>query len=143
MAITASTTVEPPHEVLHPLTGTWHNQLGSRLVITADGAGGLNGDYTSGTGALAGSSYTLVGTYDPNPQTRVTVLGFVVDWTEAHVVTAWSGQYHHDDRTIRATWLMATETEEGDEWKSTFVGHDVFRRDVGVATTAAGVSSIP
>jgi hypothetical protein len=139
-----ATTVEAlAREALHPLTGTWHNQLGSTLVIEADGAGGLTGHYTSGAGALAGSSYTLVGTYDPNPQTRVTVIGFVVDWTEAHAVTAWSGQYHHHDRTIRAAWLMATETDEGDEWKSTFVGHDAFRRDTGVATTATGVSSIP
>jgi hypothetical protein len=142
MARTASPAVAP-HEALHALTGTWHNQLGSRLVIETDGGGGLSGHYSSGTGAMAGSSYRLVGTYEPNPQTRVMVLGFVVDWTEAHAVTAWSGQYHHDDRTIRATWLMTTETEEGDEWKSTFVGQDVFRRDDNVATIAAGVSPIP
>jgi hypothetical protein len=127
--IASITDGSPAPAASHPLTGTWHNQLGSELVIEADGAGRLTGHYTSGAGAVAGTGYPLVGTYDPNPQATMTVLGFVVDWTEVHAVTAWSGQYHHEDRTIEATWLMATERGEGDEWKSMFVGHDLFRRD--------------
>jgi hypothetical protein len=133
MKQTTPITVESPTSThLHRLTGTWHNQLGSELVIEADGEGGLTGHYTSGAGTVAGKTYPLVGTYDPGPQSITTVLGFVVDWTEVHAVTVWSGQYHHGDQTIAATWLMATETDEGDEWKSTFVGHDLFHRDVSV-----------
>jgi hypothetical protein len=134
MADMASTTSgSPALTLVHPLAGSWHNQLGSHLVLDATANGLLTGHYTSGTGVGAGARYQLVGTYDPNPQQTITVLGFVVDWTEAHAVTVWSGQYHHEDDTIRATWLMATETVAGDEWKSTFVGHDLFRRDGGPA----------
>jgi hypothetical protein len=128
IATETATSVQP-----RPLTGRWHNQLGSELVIKANGTGGLTGRYTSGAGAVAGTSYPLVGTYDPNPQSTTTVLGFVVDCTEVHAVTVWSGQYHQHDQTIAATWLMATETDAGDEWKSTFVGHDLFHRDAPLA----------
>ena len=129
MADIASVTVEsetPAPSSL--LAGTWYNELGSTLTIQVDGTGGLRGHYTSGAGSVAGNTYPLVGTYDPNAQGHETVVGFVVDWTEIHAVTVWSGQYHHADETIRATWLMATETAAGDEWRSTFVGHDVFWR---------------
>jgi hypothetical protein len=128
--------------LLRPLTGTWYNQLGSQLVLQATADGVLSGHYTSGTGAVAGTRYHLVGTYDPNPQQATTVLGFVVDWTEVHAVTVWTGRYHHEDGTIRATWLTGTETVAGDEWKSTFVGHDLFRRADGPAP-AGGMSSVP
>ncbi len=136
--IIAESSHSAPHQLL---TGTWHNQLGSELVIEADGARGLTGRYTSAAGVVAGTSYPLIGTYDPDQQSITTVLGFVVDWTEVHAVTVWSGQYHHRDGTIAATWLMATETDEGDEWKSTFVGHDLFHQDVTADSEKREVSS--
>jgi hypothetical protein len=143
MADMASITAEPPAREMYPLTGTWHNQLGSELVLEADDFGGLKGHYTSGAGVVAGTRYPLVGTYDPGPHAGVTLLGFVLDWTDVHAVTVWSGQYHHAGGMIRATWIMATETDEGAEWKSTFVGHDVFGRDDAVAKAPGGVSFIP
>jgi hypothetical protein len=114
----------PPHS----LQGTWYNQLVSELTIEVDGKGTMQGVYRPGAGAVAGNTYAVSGSYDPGPTSNATVLGFVVEWTEVHSVTVWSGQYHHDDGAIRATWLMAVETDAPDEWKSTFVGHDVFSR---------------
>jgi hypothetical protein len=140
MADTASITVDfPAQPVPHPLEGTWSNQLGSYLTLEVDGMGGLRGTYRPGAGSVAGNTYPLAGSYDPRPSANATVLGFVVDWTEVHSVTVWSGQYQSDDVVIRATWLMATETDVGDEWKSTYVGHDIFHRE-SVLAAASGHS---
>jgi hypothetical protein len=128
MTSTTFTAVEPRAPV-HPLQGTWYNQLGSELTIELDNEGAFRGSYRPGTGAVAGNTYPVAGSYDPQPTGNATVLGFVVDWTELHCVTVWSGQYHQDDGAIRATWLMATEADLAEEWKSTFVGHDVFHRN--------------
>jgi hypothetical protein len=135
MSDTASIIVER-QALVHPLQGTWYNQLGSELTIEVDGQGTIRGTYRPGTGAVAGNTYPVTGSFDPHPTGKATVVGFVVDWTEVHCVTVWSGQYHHGDRAIRATWLMATETDAADEWKSTFVGHDVFRQGRTVAVTS-------
>jgi hypothetical protein len=117
---------------LSSLAGTWHNQLGSQLTIEVDGAGRISGHFTSATGPVAGAAYPVAGTYDADAPGELAVLGFVVGWTEIHAVTAWVGQYHRGEETIRATWLMTTDTEVGDEWRSTFVGHDVFHRGTDV-----------
>ena len=119
--------VNPPREI-HPLRGSWYNGLGSRLTIEVADQGAFRGTYTNGVGALAGHAYRVSGTYDPAPIGGSLVLAFVVDWTEAHSVTAWSGLFYPDNGVIRAMWLMTTETEPGEEWKSTFVGHDDFCR---------------
>jgi hypothetical protein len=142
MADSASIAHERPAEAFsHPLEGRWYNQLGSELNIDVHDNATIRGTYRPGAGSVAGNMYPVAGSYDPHPSGSTTVLGFVVDWTEVHSVTVWSGQYHHDDGSIRMTWLMATETEVGDEWKSTFVGHDVFRR-VPIVTAASGGPSL-
>jgi Avidin family len=118
----------PTQKQVKSLRGTWRNELGSELVLEDDGNGAMNGTYRSGKGGMEGAAYPVCGAYDPAPSGSCRVLGFVVDWTELHALTVWSGQYQSDDETIRATWLMTTETDKTEEWKSTFVGHDVFRR---------------
>jgi hypothetical protein len=128
MTSTTFTAVEPQAQG-HPLQGTWYNQLGSELTIEVSEQGAFRGTYRPGTGAVAGNTYPVAGSYDSHPTGQATVLGFVVDWAEIHCVTVWSGQYHHEDGAIRATWLMATEADLAEEWKSTFVGHDVFHRN--------------
>lgn len=115
-------------QTLHLLSGTWHNQLGSVLVLEEDGSGALRGRYRAAAGSAPDRSYAVAGSYDPEPFGPVTVLGFVVDWAENHSVTVWSGQYHRESDQIRATWLLTTETSGTDDWKSTVIGHDVFRR---------------
>lgn len=119
-----------PDAVLCPLVleGTWRNQLGSRLAVQVDGRGGLHGTYHSEAGLAPEAIYRVSGSYDPAPSASTVVVGFVVDWPETHSVTVWSGVYDGSDDTIKATWLMTAEREPAEEWRSTLVGHDVFRR---------------
>ena len=122
--------VEQPGTVDVPgrLRGTWRNQLGSELILEPDPEGRLCGRYRSGTGEVAGTSYPITGSYDPEPAGPAVVLGFVVDWTAVHSVTAWSGQFQPADDSISATWIMTTEADRDEAWSSTRIGQDRFRR---------------
>jgi Avidin family len=117
---------------LDVVRGAWRNQLGSRLYLEVDESGTLTGSYRSGAGLLAGKVYPLHGSCDPRVSAAPMALGFVVDWCEVHGATAWVGHYFPQEGVIRTTWIMATETEPEDDWKSTVIGHDVFHR--GAAT---------
>ena len=111
-----------------PLRGIWDNQLGSELSLEDDGEGGLTGTYRSATGVSPGATYLVRGAYDVVTPGPCRVVGFVVSWGEHQTVTAWSGRFDPEEDTIRASWLMTTESDEAQEWRSTFVGHDTFRR---------------
>jgi len=111
------------------IQGKWCNQLGSRLYLEVDESGTLRGQYRSGTGPLAGNAYLVHGSCDPGPTAFPMTLGFVVDWREVHGATAWVGHYYPEEEVIRTTWIMATETDPQDDWKSTLIGHDLFHRD--------------
>lgn len=113
---------------VRPLGGTWDNELASELVLEDDGAGHLEGSYRSVAGITAGGTYSVRGSYDVHASGPGLVLGFVVDWGEHHSLTAWSGRYCPDDETIHATWIMTTQADEADVWRSTLIGHDVFHR---------------
>ncbi|HET6916171.1 MAG TPA: avidin/streptavidin family protein [Acidimicrobiales bacterium] len=118
-------------QVLHAtsIVGTWRNQLGSTLNIEVDGEGRLRGSFQPAVGSTPSRrSYPLTGYFDPHPFGRATVVGFVVDWTDSHSVTVWSGLFEEDEGTITATWLMTSETESFGDWNSRMLGHDVFRR---------------
>ena len=66
-----------------------------------------------GSGSLTDHAYEVQGCFDPQPVGSSWVIGFVVNWTEVHSVTTWSGRYLPADGTIEATWLMTTETDPG------------------------------
>lgn len=117
---------EPPLRTPSPIDGVWRNQLGSELILETDGRGGLTGTFRSGT--AAGALTPIKGSYDPSPKHSGTALGFMVDWTEVHSVTVWSGQHDGGEDLIRATWLMTVGTSADREWQSTVIGHDVFER---------------
>jgi hypothetical protein len=117
---------------LDVIRGNWYNQLGSRLFVEVDGSGTLTGEYRSGTGPFAGIDYPLNGSCDPRPTACAMALGFVVDWREVHGATAWVGHYLPEEDVIRTTWIIATETNPKDDWKSTVIGHDVFQRNRSV-----------
>ncbi len=109
-------------------SGTWVNQLGSELTFTTDPLGGLHGEYCGGAGALAGHHYAVVGSIQPDPVGHAVPIAFLVRWSEAHCLTTWCGHYFPDSGEIHATWLMSSEAETADEWRSTMIGHDIFHR---------------
>jgi Avidin family len=116
------------------ITGTWYNQLGSIMIVTATGDGGLTGTYESAVGN-AENKYVLTGRYDNAPATdgSGTALGWTVAWRNefrnAHSVTTWSGQYFGGDQErIITQWLLTSGTTSANEWRSTLVGHDLFTR---------------
>lgn len=111
------------------LGGRWHNQLGSTLVLEAGAEGTLVGSYRTATGAGQGTTVPVRGSWDAAGGDDGAVLGFVVSWPTVHALTAWCGRYRSLDDTIEASWVMRTEAEPEDDWRSTFVGHDVFHRD--------------
>jgi hypothetical protein len=108
--------------------GRWRNQLGSELDLRVDLAGELSGEYRTVTGAVAGQTFRVRGSCDPRPNDLPLAIGFVVDWRQVHGATAWVGHYFPEEDVIRVTWLMATETDSENDWRSTVIGHDVFRR---------------
>lgn len=113
---------------VHVLAGRWRNQLDSELVLDVDDEGLLRGSFRTATGGGEQLRHTLAGTCDPTPGERRRVLAFAVSWPDARTATAWCGNYLADDDTIRASWLMTTDMGVQDDWRSTVVGHDVFRR---------------
>ncbi|MFC6092996.1 avidin/streptavidin family protein [Saccharothrix lopnurensis] len=124
---------------LSSITGTWFNQLGSKLVVTAEPDGDLAGTYESAVGN-AESTYVLNGRYDTAPLTTGagTTLGWTVTWRNAyrnaHSTTTWSGQYFAGaQERIVTHWLLTSSTLPADEWGATRVGKDTFTRTAPTA----------
>ena len=109
------------------ISGVWYNQLGSQLHLHGDQDGRLTGNFHSTVGSPTGN-YPVTGFFDPEPDAQGGPLGFTVCWPDAHSVTVWSGQYEAKDDTIVATWLLTGRLIGSDDWRSTVIGHDVFRR---------------
>lgn len=115
------------------LEGTWHNELGSTMVLKVVGKS-ISGNYVTGVGDAEGS-YDLVGSTDPSPSNEGQAVGWVVVWSNdkknSHAVTTWSGEYQVNDgqEVITTTWLLTSETNPDDDWASTLVGQDVFSRN--------------
>ncbi|NUT51098.1 MAG: hypothetical protein HOV94_27910 [Saccharothrix sp.] len=120
---------------LSAITGTWFNQLGSKMVVTAVPGGNLTGTYESAVGN-AENTYELRGRYDAEPSatTAGVTLGWTVNWRNAyrnaHSTATWSGQYYGGaQERIVTRWLLVSSTAPVDEWGSTRVGQDTFTRD--------------
>lgn len=120
-----TTTTERP---VTQLSGVWFNQLGSRLEMACDDDGRLTGTFESSVSGARGR-HALSGYADPHPADETGAIGFTVSWSPGHAVTVWSGHYHGGRQEIAATWLLTTGGPFGPEaWRSTVIGHDVFRR---------------
>ena len=122
------------------IAGIWYNQLASQLRIEADAFGRLSGRYVSGVGDTT-NEHPLTGFYDADPENGLSVLGFVVSWPSAHWLTVWSGLYEVDRDEIDSTWLLRSEAGGRDEWRSTLIGHDFFRRTAHTGETPGGTSA--
>jgi hypothetical protein len=109
-----------------PLSGDWYNELGSKMTLVVDGQH-VTGHYYTAVGDAEGI-YHLAGRTNRDN----TVLGFAVAWQneygDSESATAWSGEYHDSDDIIVTTWLLTSQTDEPDDWKSTLVGKDIFQR---------------
>lgn len=115
------------------LEGVWYNELNSKMELTVDGAS-ITGSYVTAVGEASGT-YQLVGRTEIGADGSQSV-AFVVCWQNdsgtSNSCTAWSGQLQPDARdndSIATTWLLTGDTAEGNDWKSTLVGQDVFRRN--------------
>ena len=114
---------------MQSLTGIWHNELKSRMIITSATDGQLLGTYETAVGNADGP-YQLDGRFESEGKT----LGWVVSWKNEKKIskssTSWSGKYEADCDgnifMIRTTWLI-TRAEKPD-WDSTNVSFDVFTR---------------
>ena len=116
------------------IIGNWYNELGSQIDLNVDHNGHITGHYWTAVGDATGR-YPVVGWAERvTGQTGSTALGWAVLWLNAarnsHSVTTWSGQYQivNGEEKILALWLLTTETNPCDDWKSTLVGADVFQR---------------
>lgn len=119
--------VRPDGDPRHALSGVWRNQLGSELVLHADGFGGLTGSFRPAGGPSTVGGHGVWGTYDTGA-TGDMVLSFTVKWPETHALTVWVGHRRVAEGTIQTTWLMVTDIRPEDEWRGTMLGHDVFQR---------------
>ena len=114
---------------MQSLTGIWHNELKSRIIITSETDCQLLGTYETAVGNANGP-YKLDGRFESEGKT----LGWVVSWKNEKKIskssTSWSGKYEADcDGNITkicTTWLI-TRAEKPD-WDSTNVSFDVFTR---------------
>jgi len=117
------------------ISGSWLNELGTRMTIVANDRGRVTGEIRSEVGGV-GDEQPVVGYLAPWPAQRG-VIGLVVPWAETASVTTWSGHFDLDADVIVANWLLTTADFEENEWQSTRVGRDVFRR-VGTLSSANG-----
>jgi hypothetical protein len=122
------------------LEGIWWNELGSKMEIEIDPADPktFRGLYHTNVGSAQEKNYPLLGRCDDRGLTSK-MLAFVVAWnadppakpnTPNPSVTAWSGQLQIVDgqEVITTTWLLERFTAPADDWESTLVGMDYFKR---------------
>jgi Avidin family len=123
------------------LHGEWWNELGSKMVIEVDpdDPKTFRGLYHTNVGNAQEKRYPLLGRCD-NRHLDSRMVGFVVVWNadppdgDAPAVnpsvTTWCGQLQivKDQEVIATTWLLNRLTAPADDWESTLVGMDYFKR---------------
>lgn len=105
-------------------TGTWVNQLGSRVVLTQAGDR-LSGTYES---AVSGGGTATTG--DLQGYVDGDLIAFVVHWRDYQAITTWVGQLDPQApaQTLRTLWHMTQQVASGEEWASINAGADTFTR---------------
>lgn len=137
-----ATTAVVPSGLVAQLTGTWYNELGSEMKLTAHANGNLTGQYFSAVGD-AENFYVLQGRFDSAPPAGA---GVSLAWTvtffnatlNAHSTSAWSGQFFAGAQPqILVQWLLTSSTTLPNVWQSTNVGHDEFTHTPPTAAQVA------
>jgi Avidin family len=112
------------------LNGIWYNELNSVMYLEVNDKR-VSGWYISAVGEATGP-YDLIGFLDVTDETPT--VGWSVAWQnrqqQAHSVTTWCGQAQmiDGDQQIDTTWLLARSTRVAEDWESTMVSKDLFRR---------------
>lgn len=105
------------------INGTYENLLGSTMIIRCmeNGNGAIiQGDYASGVGI---GWHPLVG--QSTSCSAGANIAWTVVWTDA--VTAWTGQVStKPPLIIESLWILNTNAQPTDYWKSNQVGADYF-----------------
>jgi len=112
------------------------------MEITSASNGTLSGTYQSAVGQ-AQYTYSLIGSYDAEPNAGGQSLGWTVTWLNqygnSHSTTSWTGQYQTDPNSgmeeIYTFWLLVTEEPPSQDWAATNVGQDTFTRSQPNAKT--------
>ena len=114
--------------------GRWYNELNSTMDLEVNGKS-IRGSYVSAVGDVKGP-YDLVGVTD---EAESPTLGWVVAWQNDQksvaAVTAWTGQAQlvkidgQEKEQIDTMWILIRSTAVQDDWESTMIGKDTFRRD--------------
>jgi hypothetical protein len=101
----------------------------------SDGGSLVTGTYQSKVGDAEGI-YTLYGITDEGTGDSTPNIGFTVSWVNpsygnSNSVTAWSGQLQiiDNEEVMTTLWLLTQETNPTNNWASTRVGQDVFKRN--------------
>lgn len=110
-------------------SGTWHNQLGSRMEVTVTADGGVSGTYYTGAGSPTPE--------EPFPMTGFVsndVVAFSVNFGKYGSLTTWTGQAAGaaGAESITTLWHMSVDVPEPNEpknlWRAIWAGTDTFRR---------------
>lgn len=111
-------------------SGTWYNQLNSRMDLTVDVA----------TRAVSGTYYSSRSANDTPTEGKITgfvekdIISFVVDWNKYESMTAWVGQLLDDGagEYLHTLWHLVMNIPETDEkedgWSDVLAGSDRFSR---------------
>jgi hypothetical protein len=123
------------------IDGTWYNELGSVLTISAQGST-VSGTYQTAVGNAKGI-YPLIGFINSDTDPAV---GWTVLWSnqygDSNSLTVWAGQYYSEDNVIVTMWLLRTEAPETQNWAATQVGEDIFYPSQAQAQARGSVASL-
>jgi len=132
---TSNTISKEPTGCHDSLSGTWVNQLGSRLQLHVDHDGHLTGTYKTAVEQVPGYAGTNHSSVKGSVNGRLVT--WTVVWGGSQSVAAWSGQWFckceqsGTEETIHTTWLLTTAASTCDHhWGQTRIGHDTFTRCV-------------
>ena len=110
---------------------TWKNELGSIMNITVVDT--VNCDFTGTYYSAVGeatNTYGLQGRFDTVGRTLGWAVSYKNKYLNVHSTCAWSGQIQlngvNQEPVILSTWVLTSQTDEGNEWNSTNVGFDTF-----------------
>ncbi|XP_077989523.1 streptavidin-like [Glandiceps talaboti] len=103
------------------LTGTWINELGSRMVLRHSLCGQIRGTYTTKVGE-PGDQEDVHGFSNCKNNT----FGISVSWNEGESLTSWTGQWFDGGNKLRAMWILTAENSPGEYWGSNLIGEDIF-----------------